>query len=73
MLSVACVFAQVDSTYIPILTPIVNAAEGKYTWVAPAFMGLFLLSEILSMIPAVKSNGVFQLLFGWISFFSKKP
>lgn len=30
------------------------------------FAVLFLVSELLSFIPAVKANGVFQLLFGWI-------
>ena len=24
------------------------------------------LSEILSLIPAVKANGIFQLIFGWL-------
>jgi len=28
--------------------------------------GLLLLSEALSLIPAVKANGIFQLLFGWL-------
>lgn len=27
---------------------------------------LFLISEALSFIPAIKANGVFQLIFGWL-------
>ena len=32
---------------------------------------LFALSELLSLIPAVKANSIFQLLFGWLQ--SSKP
>ena len=27
---------------------------------------LFAISEVLSFVPAVKANGVFQLVFGWL-------
>lgn len=27
---------------------------------------LFAVSELLSLIPSVKANGVFQLIFGWL-------
>lgn len=34
---------------------------------APIILGiLFALSEGLSLIPSVKANGVFQLIFGWL-------
>ena len=34
--------------------------------------GLFLLSEALSLIPAVKANGIFQMVAGWIASFNAK-
>lgn len=33
---------------------------------AALFFTLFLFSEALAQIPAVKANSVFQLVFGWL-------
>lgn len=36
------------------------------TYKVEILTGLFLLSEILSLFPGIKANGVFQLIYGWI-------
>ncbi len=36
-------------------------------------LGLFLISEALASIPAVKANSVFQLVFGFLSRFKRTP
>lgn len=66
-------YAQVDSTYIPVITSVLNAIEGKYTWVAPLFVVLFFISEGLAQIPAVRANSIFQLIFGYLGIIEKKP
>ena len=48
---------------------IIDFFTNNWTAIATA---LFLVSEALSFIPAVKANGVFQLIFGWLSKFAPK-
>ncbi len=38
---------------------------------ASIYLALFFLSEILALVPAIKANSIFQLVFGWIK--GKKP
>lgn len=33
----------------------------------PVLAGLFFLSEILALVPSIKANSVFQMIFGLIS------
>jgi hypothetical protein len=40
---------------------------------AVIFGVLFALSEALALIPSVKANSVFQLIFGWLSAEAKPP
>lgn len=40
---------------------------------AGIFMALFAMSEALAAIPAVKANGVFQLLSGLLAKVARKP
>ena len=35
------------------------------------FGALFFVSEALALIPSVKANGVFQMIFGWLQ--SEQP
>jgi len=35
------------------------------------FAGLFFVSEALALIPSVKANSVFQMIFGWLQ--SEQP
>lgn len=34
---------------------------------ATIYLSLFLISELLAQIPAVKANGVFQMIFGFLA------
>lgn len=47
--------------------------EAKWPIVGTIGSILFLISEGLALIPSIKSNSVFQLIFGWLGkLFSKK-
>lgn len=39
----------------------------------PIFVALFAISEVLALIPSVKSSGVFQLVYNLLVSLSKKP
>ena len=66
-------FAQ---TVVPNSDPsaLLGLVPAKYTaLVATTGTVLWLISEALSYIPAVKANGVFQLVFGWLGKLFSKP
>jgi len=65
-------YSQVDSTLIPVVKPIISAAEAKWAWLAGVFAFLWLLSEALAAIPSVKANSVFQMIKGWLGI-AKNP
>jgi hypothetical protein len=65
------VFAQ-DSTQVKVVTDVLAGFEVKYTWLTPLLGALVVISELLSYIPSIKANGVFQLIFGWINAIGKK-
>lgn len=48
---------------------IINFIAGNWAVIASA---LFALSEVLSLIPSIKANGVFQLILGLIQKTSTK-
>jgi len=66
VISIGIVTAQ-DSTAGNIVNDILPTVESRYPIVSIVLGGLFGISELLSLIPGVKANGVFQLIFGIIS------
>ena len=66
----APVMAQ-DSTYVKIANDVLTPLEAKHSWIAPVLAVLFILSEALAAIPAVKANGIFQLVSNWIGALKK--
>jgi len=55
-----------DSTTAKVVGDLLPAVETKITWLPYVLGALFATSEALSLIPSVKANGVFQLVFGWL-------
>ena len=65
VISIGIVTAQ-DSSAGNIVNDILPTVESRYPIVSIVLGGLFGISELLSLIPGVKANGVFQLIFGII-------
>lgn len=66
------VFAQVDSTTVAIAKPVLTGLETKYAWVSAVLGVLWMISEALAYIPAVKANSIFQLFFKYESAIENK-
>ena len=64
--------AVVDTTTVSIAQTILAALGAKWGIVGVVGTILFFVSEGLSLIPAVKSNGVFQLIGSILGMFKKK-
>lgn len=57
----------IDSTLVPIVKPIVAAAETKWIWITSVLAFIVVLDHALAAIPSVKANSTFQLLTGWLT------
>jgi len=55
-----------DSTAVNVVKDLLPAIEGKFTFIPYVLGALFAVSEALSLVPSVKANGIFQLVFGWL-------
>ena len=49
---------------IPMIFSVLPITEDHHEMVILSLTGLFTMSEALAHIPAVKENGIFQLIFG---------
>ena len=66
VMSIGIVTAQ-DSTAVNIVNDILPSVESRYPIVTIVLSVLWGISELLSLIPSIKANGIFQLIFGVIA------